>query len=721
MPAQIEYLKKHFGYESFRPLQEEIIHCALSNRDSLVLMPTGGGKSLCFQLPALMSDGLVVVISPLMALMKDQVDALKANGISAAYLNSSLSKPQQEKVIENLRTNKYKLLYLAPERLMYSYKSFIQFLSGLKISLYAVDEAHCISHWGHDFREEYLQLGALKEMFPHIPVMALTASADAITRNDIIEKLQLKDAGIFISSFNRPNIFYFIEAKKNYANHLLNYLHRHKEESGIIYCFTRASTEALAEELRMNGFHAVAYHAGMETKARNEAQEKFQRDEVKIIVATIAFGMGIDKSNVRFVIHTDVPKNMESYYQETGRAGRDGLRSDAILYYSSGDIIKLKRFVEIDDNKQQSEIMLKKLRQMAHFAESSRCRRNYILDYFGESSPEYCGSCDVCLTNYELFDGTVVAQKALSAVARLKEKFGMTMVIDFLRGSDSKRITPDMRGLKTYGAGKDITAEQWQLYFRSLLHKGLLAKDEGTYPVLKLTDKSQDVLRGNVKVELVKHIERKSILEQEERYDAELLQLLKNLRQQIAHRERVPAYIILGDNTLQELATFFPQKVEEIEKISGFGEYKVKKYGKAFSDLIGFYCSEKNIASRIDQKIPKRRRKKNRLDKESSSKMLSLRLLNEGKSVAEIASVRSLAPGTIMSHLTYFIRRGEVSPVKLMEKSKCDFLKEEILKYHPIRLSELKNIVGENYSYDEIRMVMAHLEFLGELQELKTA
>ena len=499
-----EILKHQFGYDSFRMNQQQAIETVLQKKDCVVLMPTGGGKSLCYQIPALMLDGLAVVISPLISLMKDQVDALMSNGVNAAFLNSTQSTSQQGEVFRAISNNKLKLLYVAPERLMQTGDQFIDYLKQLNVSLFAIDEAHCISSWGHDFRPEYMQLAKLKVHFPNIPVIALTATADKLVRQDIMEKLEMHNPDLFISSFNRPNIFYNVEAKRNSYSQLIDYLSKHRNDSGIIYCLSRNSVENLAEDLKQDGFNALPYHAGLERNIREKNQELFLKDEVKIIVATIAFGMGIDKSNVRFVVHMDLPKNVESYYQETGRAGRDGLQSEALLFFSWGDVIKMKKFAEVENNEGQTKIMLKKLNQMGEFGDLKTCRRKYLLNYFSEETKDICGSCDNCNTQYERFDGTIVAQKALSAVKRLEQRWGTTYVIDFLRGSKSEKIHGEHKEIKTYGVGADISKDNWFGYIKDLIAQGYLKQTDGQYPVLTLTEKSEPVLRGVEKVDLIK-------------------------------------------------------------------------------------------------------------------------------------------------------------------------------------------------------------------------
>ncbi len=487
----VQALQKYFGYSEFRHEQEAIIRHILNKKDVLALMPTGGGKSLCYQLPAVLLEGLTIVISPLIALMKDQVDSLNVNGIPAAFYNSSQSTEEQIQLTTKLRNNQIRLLYLAPERLFGNESKLISFLKSLPVSLIAIDEAHCISHWGHDFRPEYLMLAGLKLEFPNIPVIALTATADKLTKKDILEKLNLKDPAVFVSSFNRANITYKVIPKKNSFNQLLDFLDDHKDDSGIIYCLSRKSTEALATDLKEEGFAAEPYHAGLENAIKARTQEAFLRDEVKIIVATIAFGMGINKSNVRYVVHVDMPKNIEGYYQETGRAGRDGLPSDAMLLYSPADAIKLKQFAMVEDNPEQSRIMLKKLDDMVRYCQLHACRRQFLLKYFEEDFPPNCGSCDFCLTDFKRFDATLIAQKALSAVTRLKERFGTTYVIDFLRGSKNEKIREEHKQLKTYGIGADISKTDWFRYIRELCALGYLQVTDDAYPVLKLTPKKR--------------------------------------------------------------------------------------------------------------------------------------------------------------------------------------------------------------------------------------
>lgn len=709
-------LQKYFGYSEFRHRQEDIVQHVLDGRDVLVLMPTGGGKSLCYQLPAVMLNGLTIVISPLIALMKDQVDSLNVNGISAGFYNSTQSPGEQSEVINKLRRNEIKLLYLAPERLFGSENKLVAFLKSLPVVQIAIDEAHCISHWGHDFRPEYLMLAGLKEHFPDVPVIALTATADKLTQKDILEKLNLRSPGVFVSSFNRENITYNVVRKNKSFYQLLDFLDKRRDESGIIYCLSRKSTEELAAELKGQGYAAEAYHAGLDnaTKARN--QEAFLRDEVKIIVATIAFGMGINKSNVRYVVHMNLPKNIEGYYQETGRAGRDGLPSEAVLFFSAGDAIKLKEFAKVEGNPEQSRIMLKKLDDMVNYCQLPSCRRQYLLKYFDEDAPDNCGACDVCLTEIIRFDGTLIAQKALSAVARLKERFGANYVIDFLRGSRSDKIWAEHKQLKTYGIGADISKANWQQYFRELVNMGYLEQSEDTYSVLKLTSESDGVLKGRQKVELVET----EIIEEKQQfaplaYEAELLNELKIIRRDIASHENVPAYIILSDAVLIEMAGYLPQSMDELRHISGFGDVKLARYGREFLAPVKNYCQLHGLTSRMQQKQPKRERKPRR-EKATGPNDTSRETYNmyqNGMSVYEIASLRNLSPMTIEGHLTNFIQTGDLDVSRFVNHEKLLMIKDAVEKYGNDRLAPLKEFLGDDYSYVEIKAVIAWMKGMG--------
>lgn len=712
-----EILKHQFGYDSFRMNQQAAIETVLQGKDAVVLMPTGGGKSLCYQIPALMLDGLTVVVSPLIALMKDQVDALKNNGIEAAFLNSTQTGREQTEVFQSVRTARTKILYVAPERLLQSGDMFIEFLKSIKISLFAIDEAHCISSWGHDFRPEYIQLGRLKKTFPDVPVIALTATADKLVRKDIFERLNVRDAALFVSSFNRPNIFYRVEAKRNSYAELLDYLEKRKDESGIIYCLSRSSVDSLAADLRDEGFSALPYHAGLDKATRDKNQELFLKDEVKIIVATIAFGMGIDKSNVRFVVHLDLPKNVESYYQETGRAGRDGLPSEALLFFSWGDINKLKNFAEVENNARQSEIMLKKLKQMGEFGDLKTCRRKFLLNYFDEDLTDDCGNCDNCGKEFEKFDGTIIAQKALSAVARTGQRMGLSYLVDFLRGSQSQKIWDEHKNLKTYGVGADISKNNWLDYFKDLIGQGYLKQTDGQFPVITLTEKSLDVLKGNQTVELFKVTIKEDkkaktslLAETSLDYFKDLFADLKKIRTEFARAENVPPYVVFSDATLVEMATFLPCDESELRQISGVGDLKLEKYGADFLEVIRDYCDQNNLTSRIEQKTPKRERRQ-RTKRDASgydTYNTSLRLFKSGMSVSEIAQARELAVGTIETHLVRFIPTGEIALEDLIPVSKIEPIRKAIVALNAAGgIGQIKESLGEDYSYGEIRAVLA--------------
>ncbi len=711
-----EILKHRFGYDSFRMNQEPAIETVLGGGDCVVLMPTGGGKSLCYQIPALMLDGLTVVISPLIALMKDQVDALRANGVEAAFLNSSQTGAEQVEVFRDVRSGRLKLLYVAPERLLQSGDQFIEFLRNTNVSLFAIDEAHCISSWGHDFRPEYLRLAALKREFPQIPLIALTATADKLVRKDIFERLALGDAELFVSSFNRPNISYTVEPKRNSYGQLLNYLAERKGESGIIYCLSRNSVDSLAADLRDEGFSALSYHAGLDKQTRDRNQSAFLTDETKIIVATIAFGMGIDKSNVRFVVHMDLPKNIESYYQETGRAGRDGLQSEALLFFSWADVTKLKGFAEVEGDERQSAIMLKKLDLMGKFGELRTCRRRFLLNYFSEELAEDCGNCDNCTTTFEKFDGTVIAQKALSAVYRTEQRFGLSYLVDFLRGSQAQSIRDEHKNLKTYGIGADISKDHWFEYFKDLIAQGYLAQTEGTYPVVVLTEKSMDVLSGTTPVELRKATVReakkaKLVANVSLPYIQDLFDELRHVRTALARGENVPPYVVFSDVTLVEMATYLPQADWELRKISGVGDLKFEKYGADFLRVVKEYSVKNGLVSRIDLKSPKRERSRTKRDANGKDTYrISLEMFRDGLAVPDIARERGVQPSTIEGHLARFVATGEIRLDELVPLHKVEPIRTAVLKFNDSgALSPIKEFLGEDYSYGEIRAVIASM------------
>lgn len=601
----LQKLKTYFGYDSFRPLQEDIIRHLMDRKDALVLMPTGGGKSICYQLPALLSEGTAVVVSPLISLMKDQVETLCANGIAAGALNSNNDETENASLRRACMEGKLKLLYISPEKLLAEANYLLR---DMHISLFAIDEAHCISQWGHDFRPEYTQMGILHQLFPQVPIIALTATADKITREDIIKQLHLNQPRIFISSFDRPNLSLTVKRgyqQKEKSKAILDFIARHPGESGIIYCMSRSKTETVAQMLQKQGIKSAVYHAGLSPARRDEAQDDFINDRVQVVCATIAFGMGIDKSNVRWVIHYNLPKSIESFYQEIGRAGRDGMPSDTLLFYSLADLILLTKFAT--DSGQQS-INLEKLQRMQQYAEADICRRRILLSYFGENTTCDCGNCDVCKNPPERFDGTIIVQKALSAIARSEQQIGTGILVDILRGNMSSEVTE--RGyhrLKTFGAGREVPARDWHDYLLQMLQLGYfeIAYNENNH--LKITQSGTDVLFGRARALLVtirreeavqatKGRKRKATVPTKElplglpnTESGELFEALRTLRKRLADQEALPAYIVLSDKVLHLLSTSRPTTIEEFGNISGIGEYKKKKYGKEFVELIRKY------------------------------------------------------------------------------------------------------------------------------------
>jgi len=595
-PAVHQTLSDVFGYQSFRPYQEEIIDGLMKGEDAFVLMPTGGGKSLCFQIPALLRPGIAIVVSPLISLMKDQVDALQANGVRAACYNSSLGAVETRQVLAQIHAGQLDLLYVAPERLLNV--DFLEHLRSLEIALFAIDEAHCVSQWGHDFRPEYTGLGRLRNIFPAVPMVALTATAEKQTRLDILRHLKLQDARQVIASFDRPNIRYTVIDKAKPYLQLGAFLDNRHDDSGIVYCLSRKRVDEVAQKLRQDGLKAAAYHAGLPAAERKQVQENFIRDDVQIVVATVAFGMGIDKPNVRFVVHYDLPKNLESYYQETGRAGRDGLPAEALLLFGYGDIAISRGLIEKGGNPEQKRIEIHKLNAMVAFAESGTCRRRALLGYFGEILKEDCGNCDICLHPPERYDASEDARKALSCVYRVGQRFGIGHVIEVLRGAKTQRIF-DLRHdqLSTYGIGREQNQDHWSHLLRQLIHYGYLEQDIGNYSVLKLTEAARPLLRGEIELTISKPRIKPGRKKRPERkivgleYDQELFNQLRILRKQIADRDGVPPYVVFGDASLAEMAATLPTDNEAFLQINGVGQTKLQRYGRAFmEEIIGFMC-----------------------------------------------------------------------------------------------------------------------------------
>ena len=697
-------LKHYFGYDRFRPGQQQIIEQALQNQDLLIVMPTGGGKSLCFQLPALLKPGLTVVVSPLIALMQDQVQALRDNGVGATFVNSSLNSFQVRSREQAILAGKVKLLYIAPERLLS--ERFLPFLDlvGEKIGIaaFAIDEAHCVSEWGHDFRPEYRQLKQLRQRYPGVPTLALTATATDRVRQDIIQQLGLEKPSIHIASFNRPNLYYDIQPKQKQSYSQLVQLIRQTEGSGIVYCLSRRKVDEITFKLQNDGIAALPYHAGLSDSDRTTNQTKFIRDDVRVMVATIAFGMGINKPDVRFVIHYDLPRNIESYYQESGRAGRDGEPARCTLFFGYGDVKTIEYLIEQKPDLQEQRIARQQLRQVLDFAEGTDCRRTIVLGYFGERFAGDCSKCDNCRNPKPVADWTIEAMKFLSCVARCKERFGMNYIIDVLRGSKSQKILQNGHDkLSTYSIGKDKSVEDWRLLGRSLLHQGLLDQTVDGYSVLKLNAHSWEVMRRQRSVSIA--VTTPAVVAQPlETRTTEVEMLfgrLRSLRKQIADEQSVPPYVVFADSTLKLMALQQPQSLAEFAQISGVGTHKLSQYGRIFLAEILAYCQERGLSVRTDTTIilPATA---------SDTELFTLQLHQQGLSVEEIAQKRNLRTTTIIRHLSDLVEKNEAVDLnRLVTSDRQIKIIQALQTVGSHSLTQIREYLGEDYTFDEIRLV----------------
>ena len=706
-----QVLKQYYGYDTFRPLQADIIDWILYGQDAMVLMPTGGGKSVCFQIPALMMQGLTLVISPLIALMHDQVQALKANGVPAEYLNSSLTSQQQSAIERRVNDGSLKLLYISPEKLFT--QGYLDWIKSLNISLFAIDESHCVSTWGHDFRPEYAQLHVLKQAFPNVPMVALTATADRVTRKDILTQLGVPEAKTYISSFDRPNLSLSVLPGRNRIKIIQNFIAERPRQAGIIYCLSRKNTETVAEALQKAGIKAKFYHAKLPSDERAKVQDAFLRDDVQVIVATIAFGMGIDKSNVRWVIHYSMPSNVESFYQEIGRSGRDGVKADTLLFYSYNDLLVRKDMIAGSElPAEMKEVQNAKLDRMKQYCEAEICRRRILLSYFNEEVTQDCGNCDVCKNPPMRFDATLLAQKALSGVARTGEKVAMGMLVDILRGSNNKRLIDHRyHELKTFGVGKELKADEWADYLQQMLNSGVMdiAYDEGH--AYKLNNASWAILKEGRKVQLVRYKafeERQAIREAEvpkEKTKKEivrdaLFERLRELRKRLADEKNMPPFVIFSDATLSDMSQKKPLTQADMLNVSGVGEMKYQQYGEIFIREIASFLKTVPGVSSASLGI--------------NTNEFTFKLYQEGNTVEEIAEIRGLNMGTVISHLSKMYEEGKpINPWAFINQSEY----QEIIRAAKAvgvkkgdGMKPLFEAMDMKYGYDKIKVAFAILE-----------
>jgi len=714
-----EVLSRVFGFGEFRPNQEEIVSALLEKRDVFAVMPTGGGKSLCYQLPAHILDGLCVVVSPLISLMKDQVDAAQANGLKAEFLNSSQLVKERRRVFQALENNELDLLYVSPER--FAMPDFLATLKRAEISFFAIDEAHCISEWGHDFRPDYLSLSHIIEHFPNVAVAAFTATATHQVEDDIIEKLQLRTPHLTRASFDRPNLFYQVEPKEQLNMQILAFLREHPEDSGIIYRTTRKNVETTAEFLQQQGIKALPYHAGLSVQDRKSHQEQFNRDEINVIVATIAFGMGIDKSNVRFVLHGDLPKNVEGYYQETGRAGRDGEPAHCCLYFSQGDTVKIRYFIDQIEDVIEQKVALSQLNKMVQIAQANVCRRKNILGYFGETYPkEDCGTCDICTGDVERYDATVDAQKILSAIVRTGGRFGAVHIADIVVGAKTQRIRQFHHDeLKTYGAGSDRDKRHWRRIIDALLAQDCIRPSDDQYPVLQLAPKATPILRSQIPFRILLRKETQTarrVLPSGD-FSPDLFEILRAERKRVARDLGVPPFVVFSDHTLHEMARYFPSAPDELRQISGVGESKLKHFGDSFLAAIESYkdAHPEETAARAILQVPvnaggvinsKVRKKKPK----GATVRETLALVKDGMNVKQICARRNLSPATISQHIEKLIGQGEQIDVdQFIDPEKRIEIEELFNRLNADTLAPIIEASGGTVTYEQARLVRAFM------------
>jgi len=709
-------LNKVFGYQNFRSLQEDIISTLIDGKDAFVLMPTGSGKSLCYQIPAIIREGTAIVVSPLISLMKDQVDTLKSCGVRAAYYNSSLKVVEARNVLADLDAGSLDLLYVAPERLLS--KPFLSHIKQIKISLFAIDEAHCVSQWGHDFRPEYVKLGLLRKEFRNIPILALTATADKQTREDILLCLKLQRARKFVSSFDRPNIRYTVSQKRQPISQLLQFLDERPKDGGIIYCLSRKRVEEVAVSLQRHGIRAAAYHAGLPSKSRERAQDDFLRNRLRIIVATIAFGMGVNKPNVRFVVHFDIPKSIENYYQETGRAGRDGLESEALLMFSSADISLVRKLIENVEDVDQKRIEIFKLESMVSFSEGLTCRRRVLLGYFGEELLKPCGNCDICLSPPKTYDATQPVRVALEAISELEEQFGINYVIDFLRGAKTSKIRDhDHQSLKSYGAGKEYSADEWLSLLRQLIHQGYVKQDICHHSVLQLAKSSKSLLDGNETIALAKFNQRPRWVQKPagSSFDEGLFSKLCQLRSELADQEDLVPHTLFSDASLVQISTQRPVSLEQLQGINGIGAHKQEQYGEIILQTIREFCHQQEGKPR--ERRPSTRKTSGE-GHTSDEHMLTLDLYQNGLDVSAIAAQLGVQKSSVMKHLTALVKAGRLKDIKAVIGEAFETILLALDNADPYAsLSEVKQSLPVEISNEDFRLVMAWREANGAMPE----